>query len=103
MSISTASVTLSAKRIEAYAGTTDANGDYIVVFPLQFPVTPHINPVGYPGIDSDTRVRIVAASASGFTIRTEKSLGLTVLGLTVLGFGSTPFAGVPVRVLVVES
>lgn len=91
------------KRIETYSGVTDGNGDYAVVFLQPFASTPHINPVGYPGIDADTRVRVITATASGFTIRTEKSLGLSVLGLTVLGFGSTPFAGVPVRVLVVES
>lgn len=103
MPISTNTTSLAQKRIETYSGTTDGGGDFTVVFPQAFAAIPHINPVGYPPIDADTKVRLIAASATGFTVRTEKNLGLTVLGLTVLGFGSTPFAGVPVRVLVVES
>lgn len=103
MPISTASTAPVAKRIEMYSGTTDGSGDYAVVFAKAFPAVPHINPVTYPAADSDTRARVIAASTTGFTIRTEKNVGLVVLSLTVLGFGTSPVTGVPVRVLVVES
>lgn len=91
------------KRIETYNGVSDASGNYTVVFPVAFDAIPHVNPVLYPAADSDTRARVLSVSVSGFTIRTEKNLSLTVLSLSVLGFGTAPVTGVPVRVLVVQS
>lgn len=91
------------KRVETYTGITDLNGNFTVVFAVPFVAIPHVNPVTYPSADADTRVRNIAVSSTGFTVRSEKNVGLTVLGLTVLGFGTAPVAGVPVRVVVVES
>lgn len=91
------------KRWETYSGTTDASGNYSAVFASAFSAVPHVNPVTYPAADSTTRVRVTAVSTTGFTVKTEKNSGVSVLGLDVLGLGTVNVASVPVRVLVVES
>lgn len=94
---------IAGKRMETYAFTTDANGDFSIVFAPAFKITPHVNPVCYPAADSTTRVRVTAASNTGFTVKTEKNSGLTVLGIDVLGLATANVPSVPVRVVVVES
>lgn len=89
------------RRVELYAGTTDGSGNYTVTYPTPFSAEPHVNPTTYPPADADTRVRITASSVNGFTVRTEKNVGLVVLGITLLGFGTNAVTGVPVRVAVV--
>ncbi len=91
------------KRIETYNGTTDASGNYSVVYSPAFAATPHVNPVVYPAGDAITRVRVTAASATGFTVKTEKNNTLNVLGLDVLALGTVNVASVPVRIVVIES
>ncbi len=92
---------LSGKRTETYTGTTDASGNYTVVFSPAYLATPHINPVTYPSADSTTRVRVTAASATGFTVKTERNPSIDVLGIAVLQVGTANVISVPVRVLVV--
>ena len=91
------------KRMETYNGVTDGSGDYSVTFAKPFPSVPHINPVCYPPADSTTRVRVTAASTTGFTVKTEKNSGVTVLSVDVLALSTANMAGIPVRVVVVES
>lgn len=91
------------KRIESFPGTTNGSGDFTVVFSPAYDATPNIQPVTFPAADSTTRVRVTVASATGFTVRTERNNTLTVLGLDVLGLGVSAVPSVPVRVLVVES
>ncbi len=91
------------KRIETYSGTTDASGNYTVVFATPFTAAPHVNPVTFPAADSTTRVRVTAASTTGFTVKTEKNPSIDVLGIAVLQVGTANVASVPVRVLVIES
>lgn len=91
------------KRIEAYNGTTDANGDYTVVFAKAYPAIPHVNPTTYPSADAVTRIRVTAVSTTGFTVHTEKNASVNLLGIDILGIGTALVASVPVRVLVVES
>lgn len=91
------------KRVETYSGTTNASGDYSVVFTTPYAATPHVNPVCYPDADSTTRVRVTAASNTGFTVKTEKNNTVTVLSLDVLALGTANVPSTPVRVLVVES
>jgi hypothetical protein len=91
------------RRVELYAGVTDASGNYTVTYAKPFPVGSQIQPVGYPPIDADTRVRVISESTTGFTIRSEKNVGLVVLGITLLGFGTNPVPGVQVRVIAVSS
>jgi monoamine oxidase len=92
----------SQKRIEVYNGTTNASGDYTVVFTTPFASTPHINPCTLPPANSTTRVRVTAVSTTGFTVKTETNGGLSVLGLSVLGLATTNVASVPVGVLIRE-
>ena len=94
---------LTTKRLETYAGTSNASGDLVITFAVPFLAAPHVNPVCYPPADADTRSRVLSVTTTGCTIRTEKNNGLVVLGLTVLGFGTGPVASVPVSVLVAES
>jgi hypothetical protein len=91
------------KRLETYNGITDSNGDYTVVYPVAFPVIPHVNPTTYPAADGLTRVRVTGASTTGFTVKTEKNATVNLLGIDILGIGTANVASVPVRVLVLES
>lgn len=90
------------RRVELYAGVTNGSGDFVVTYATPFQAEPHVNPVTYPPADADTRVRLTASSINGFTVRTEKNVGLTVLGLTLLGFGTNAVSAVPVRIAVVS-
>ena len=90
-------------RIDTYNGTTNASGDYTVVYTTPFAVRPHVNPVPYPPADSTTRVRITAESVTGFTVKTERNAGVSLLGVDVLLLGTSNVPSVPVRVLVVET
>ncbi len=90
-------------RIETYNGTTNASGDFTVTYAVPFTVIPHVNPVTYPPADSTTRVRITAASTTGFTVKTERNAGVSLLGIDVLLLGTSNVASVPVRILVVET
>lgn len=91
------------KRVETFAGTTDATGNYSITYSPAYGATPHVSPVIYPPGDSITRVRLTAASATGFTVKTEKNATVNLLGVDILGIGTGNVASVPVRVLVVES
>lgn len=88
------------KRTESFIGTTDGSGLFSVVFSPAYPVTPDIQPVTIPPADSVTRVRLTAASATGFTVRTETNSSVTILSISVLGFATTAVPSVPVRVFV---
>jgi hypothetical protein len=96
-------LTISTKRIVTYDSTTDGSGNYSVTFNPAFASTPHVNPVCYPAADSVTRVRVTAASNTGFTVKTERNPSIDVLGIAVLQVGTANVPNTPVRVVVIES
>lgn len=89
------------KRTEMYSGSTDIAGDFAVVFAQPYSSAPGVFPVATSS-DSMLRLRVVSATASGFTVRAEKNATVTVLTIDVLSLGIVPQAGVPVRVFVTE-
>lgn len=89
------------KRIEAYTGTTDANGLYAVTYPVAFSAIPNVQPEP-PSVANYTWIK-VSSTTTGFSLRLIQRASLTVLGLEVL---AATFANVPAvtaRVLVIES
>jgi hypothetical protein len=89
------------RRMETYEGTTNGSGDYTVVYSIPFSVVPNVHPVIAPTADSNVRVRVSNSTVNGFTVRTEKSVGITVLGLDVLGLSASATPSVPVEVTVI--
>jgi len=89
------------KRIEAYTGTTDANGLYTVTYATPFATTPNVQPEP-PTVANYTWVK-VSSTTTGFSLRLIQRASLTVLGLELLAATFTNVPAVAARVLVVES
>lgn len=87
------------KRTETYSGTTDASGNWTVVFPIAFPSTPNIQPV-LVNPSNAAVFTLTASSASGFTVNVGIRASLTVLGISLLSFAVTPVSGQAVNALV---
>lgn len=87
------------KRIETYAGVTDANGLYTVTYPTAFPAVPNVQPG--PPSDSTQSWVLVSSTASGFSVRLVQRSVLTVLSLQVLAGVVSNVAAAPAQVLVV--
>jgi len=88
------------KRIETYAGTTDANGLITVTYPAAFSTVPNVQPGPVP--DSTMSWVLVSSTATGFSVRLVQRAVLTVLSLQVLAGLVTNVAGSAAQVLVVE-
>lgn len=99
----TAATVFSAKRAESYNGTTDVNGDFIVVFSTPFASAPRVFPAVTSTADAMTRVRATSISATGFTVHAEKNATVTVLSLDVVSLNMANVAGVAVSVMVMEA
>lgn len=91
------------RRMQTYIGTTDAAGDFVIVFAPPFASTPVVDPVCCPPADATTRARVTVLSNTGFTVHTERNSGVNVLGIDVLLFTASVVPNVPIRVMVVES
>lgn len=89
------------KRIEAYTGTTDANGLYTVTYPVAFAAIPNVQPEP-PSAANYTWIK-VSSTITGFSLRLIQRASLTVLGLELLAAAFTNVPAVAARVLVVES
>jgi hypothetical protein len=89
------------KRIEAYTGTTDANGLYTVTYPVAFSAIPNVQPEP-PSVANYTWIK-VSSTTAGFSLRLIQRASLTVLGLEVLAATFTNVPAIAARVLVVES
>lgn len=94
---------INCKRFECFNGSTDASGNYSVSYVTPYAAIPNVQPVTYPPASATTRVRVTASTVNGFTVKTETNAGVTVLGIDVLSLATANVAGVPVRILVVES
>lgn len=89
------------KRIEAYTGTTDANGLYTVTYSTPFALTPNVQPEP-PSVANYTWIKVISTT-TGFSLRLIQRASLTVLGLELLAATFTNVPAVAARVLVVES
>ena len=88
-----------ARRIETYAGTTDANGLITVIYPSAYPVTPNVQPA--PPTAANQVWVMVSSTASGFSLRLTQRASATVVGLEVLLAATTNVSGAPAQVMVV--
>lgn len=90
-----------AKRMETYNATTDANGLVTVVYALAFSATPNVQPGAPPS--SDMSWVLVSSTAAGFSIRLVQRAVLTVLAVQVLAGAVTNVVGASAKVLVIEA
>lgn len=88
-----------AKRIETYVATTDANGLVTVTYPTAFPSTPSVQPG--PPADSTQSWVLVSSTTTGFSVRLVQRSVLTVLSLQVLAGIVSNVPNAPAQVLVV--
>lgn len=89
-----------AKRIETYAGTTDANGLITVTYPTAFSTVPNVQPGPVP--DSTMSWVMVSSTTTGFSMRLVQRAVLTVATVQVLAGLVTNVVGSAAQVLVVE-
>ncbi len=89
------------KRIEAYAGVTDANGLYTVTYSVAFSAAPNVQPEP-PTVANYTWIK-VTSTTTGFSLRLIQRASLTVLGLELLAAQFTNVVGAAAKVLVVEN
>lgn len=88
-----------AKRIETYAGTTNAAGQIAVTYPTAFPVAPVVQP---PAPAAANQVwTTVSSTATGFTLQLNQRNAVTLLAVEVLLGATVPVAGTTATMLVV--
>ena len=89
------------KRVTAYSGTTNVSGNYTVVFPVAYAVTPNIqaNIVGGTALQ---RSIITSISTTGFTVQSVSQNTNTLLGIINLVSGTTVVNGSNIDVLITE-
>lgn len=92
-------LTSGTRRIESYAGTTDANGLYAVTYAAPFAAVPSVQPG--PPSDSTQSWVLVSSTVTGFSVRLVQRSVLTVLSTQVLAGTITNVAAAPALVLVV--
>lgn len=85
--------------MKAYAGTTDANGDFTVVYGQVLAAVPAVVPSMIGSADG-VMVKVLSSTVSGFTVRAQTRSGILILGSTVLLAAVVAAPGTTVNVLV---
>lgn len=93
----------SKRRTDFYSGSTNASGDYSVVYAIPFPTgkIPSVQPsmVNPP---TGRRFRISASTETGFTVIVEDPVSVVVLTISVLGIGVALVASQAMTVVVIS-
>lgn len=87
------------RRMETFSGVTDASGNFTVTYATAYPAIPHVNPQLTAGTPSQV-VRVVASTATGFTVNATNRSSVTLLAVEVLLAATTPVVGAAVSVSV---
>lgn len=88
-----------AKRIETYAGTTNASGQIVVTYSTAFPVVPVVQP---PAPAAANQVwTTVSSTATGFILQLNQRNVVTLLSIEVLLGATVPVVGTAATFLVV--
>lgn len=88
-----------AKRIETYAGTTNASGQITVTYSSAFPAVPVVQPPA-PALANQVWTT-VSSTTTGFTLQLNQRNTVTLLAIEVLLGATVPVAGTSATVLVV--
>lgn len=88
-----------ARRIETYAGVTNASGQIVVTYGTAYPVTPVVQPPA-PALANQVWTT-VSSTTTGFTLQLNQRNTVTLLSTEVLLGATVPVAGAAVTVLVV--
>lgn len=88
-----------ARRIETYAGTTNAAGQIVVTYGMAYPVTPVVQPPA-PALANQVWTT-VSSTPTGFTLQLNQRNTVTLLSTEVLLGATVPVVGAAVTVLVV--
>lgn len=87
------------RRMETFSGVTDATGNFTITYSPAYPAIPHVNPQLTSGTPSQV-VRVVASTATGFTVNATNRATVTLLATEVLLAATTPVVGAAVSVSV---
>lgn len=82
-----------------YNGTTNASGDYTVVYPAAYLTTPAVIPV-LKAATANQIIRVTANTATGFTVKVEQRNSVNISGTDVLLAGVVNVSGANVQVVV---
>ena len=91
------------KRVMTYNGTTNATGDYSVVYVDAFSRPPKVIPTLSAPAASGVSVRLVSSTTTGFAVKTEQFASASVLGVDVLTTTVTNSPSKGVDIVVVEA
>lgn len=83
-----------------YSGTTNASGEYVVTYPVAYSQAPTIIPVQLPTTAANKTIRIVATTATGFTVKVEQRNSVNLLAVDVLLATTVAVNGASVQVVV---
>lgn len=89
-------------RIERYSGTTDASGNWTVVYPTPFTTVPQVQ-LQLSNPTTEYNSRLITTSTTGFTCNVYQRTSLTVLSINLLSFATTVVPSANIRALVIES
>lgn len=87
------------RRVETFLGTTDASGNYTIVYSTAFPTVPDVQPVIQAGT-VDQSVRVTSSSTTGFTVQVTQRNSVNILGSDVLLSTTSVVNGASVSILV---
>lgn len=85
-----------------YSGTTNASGEFSVVYIEPYLVAPVVLPVILPNGAAERTVRVSANSTTGFTVKVEQRSSINLLGADVLLATTTNVSGATVSVVVIQ-
>lgn len=88
-----------ARRIEAYAGTTNTQGQITVTYPTAFAAVPLVQPPAPPAANQVWTT--VSSTVTGFTLQLNQRNTVTLLSIEVLLGATVPVVGSAATVLVV--
>lgn len=92
-------VPATAKRTEAYLGTTDGSGNYTVTYGTAFSSVPDVQPQMQAGAFNQF-IRITSSTTTGFTVQVAQRNSVNLLGIDVLLSTTAVVSGASVGVLV---
>lgn len=84
-----------------YNGTTNASGEYVVVYAVAYTITPAIIPTMKAGAANQT-IRIVSSTTTGFTVKVEQRNSVNLLATDLLLATTVAVNGSAVQVVVLS-
>lgn len=84
-----------------YNGTTNASGEYVVVYTTPYTTTPAVIPTLKAGLSNQT-IRILSNTTTGFTVKVEQRNSVNLLATDLLLATTVAVNGAAVQVVVLS-